>query len=91
MELRWRVNELSGSREFVPGRNDVIVPVRPGEILQTAEACLAIPAAPKMFFNGYQSWTHCPEYSADDRIRGLSGLVGSWELLSVCRVVASFT
>ena len=25
----------------------------------------------KIFINGYQTWTHCPEYSIDSKIRGL--------------------
>lgn len=28
----------------------------------------------KIFMNGYQTWTTCPEYSRDDRIRGLHGI-----------------
>ena len=28
----------------------------------------------KIFMNGYQTWTNCPEYGKNDRIRGLNGL-----------------
>ena len=28
----------------------------------------------KIFMNGYQTWTHCPEYGKNDKIRGLNGL-----------------
>ena len=28
----------------------------------------------KVFMNGYQTWTHCPEYGKQDRIRGLHGI-----------------
>ena len=76
MELKWRVNDRSGSAEIVPGENRVIVPVRPGEVFTAAEGCLRMPPSEKMFFNGYQSWTYCPEYTVNDRIRGLSGLPG---------------
>lgn len=48
-----------------------------GEIFSLVQAELSTPPAAKMFFNGFQTWTHCPEYQPEDRIRGLHGLP-SW-------------
>lgn len=72
-ELKWRVNERAGSFPIRPGENRLSVPVRPDEVLNTVRAELSIPPSPKMFFNGYQTWTYCPEYAPGDRIRGLGG------------------
>ncbi len=74
MELKWQVNDQQGVREIFPGSNHIHVPVRQGSMISRAEAQLVVPPAPKMFFNGYQTWTYCPEYRPDDRIRGLHGL-----------------
>lgn len=48
----------------------------PQGIIQSARASLEVPMEPdeKLFMNGYQTWTWCPEYTASDSIRGLSGL-----------------
>lgn len=73
-ELKWNVNKRSGIFTIQPGENHLSVPVQPGETLTTVKALLSVPAAAKMFFNGYQTWTCCPEYSPQDRIRGLAGL-----------------
>lgn len=74
MELQWRVNEKEGSFRLSPGCSSIFVHLDQGEVLKRAEAEIEVPAAPKMFFNGYQTWTHCPEYSPSDKIRGLHGL-----------------
>ncbi len=74
MELKWRVNDTEGIREIIPGPCHIAVPVAQGETIRGAEARLAVRPAQKMFFNGFQSWTYCPEYTAGDRIRGLNGL-----------------
>ena len=71
MEIKWRVNDRSGSQNFIPGKNILTVPVAKGEVFTRVEAEILIPPSPKMFFNGYQSWTHCPEYKASDLIHGL--------------------
>ena len=38
----------------------------------------------QIFMNGFQTWTYCPEYTVNSRIRGLHGLpkgiVGNWSL-----------
>ena len=74
MELQWHVNDQTGSREFVPGINIITVSVEPGEVITCAEAVLSVPPSPKLFFNGFQTWTHCPEYSPESRIRGVRRL-----------------
>ena len=73
MILKWRVNEQRGSHEITKGSNCIIVQVKPGEVLNCVEARLPFRASRKMFFNGYQTWTYCPEYTPYDRIRGLNG------------------
>ncbi|MCH5192929.1 MAG: alpha-galactosidase [Oscillospiraceae bacterium] len=35
---------------------------------------LTVPDNVKIFMNGYQTWTNCPEYGKYDRIRGLHGI-----------------
>ena len=74
MELKWQVNEQSGTYEFTPGKNQISAPVTPGEVFYCVEARLEFEPSKKMFFNGYQTWTHSPEYEPRHRIRGLHGL-----------------
>ena len=71
MKLNWQVNDHSGTWEFTPGENRVVVPIPAGEPLLRAEAELSVPLSEKLFFNGYQTWTHSPEYTPLDRIRGM--------------------
>lgn len=40
----------------------------------TAKVEVAIPDSAKIFMNGYQTWTYCPEYTKKSRIRALNGL-----------------
>lgn len=35
---------------------------------------LSVDADEKIFMNGYQTWTNCPEYGTNDKIRGLHGV-----------------
>lgn len=48
----------------------------PQGIIQSVQASVAVPVDPeeKIFMNGYQTWTYCPEYSLTDSIRGLDDL-----------------
>lgn len=68
-------HSLHGRHTLVQGENH-IVPELPAGTLQsaTAELPLIISQDEKIFMNGYQTWTYCPEYRADSRIRGLHGL-----------------
>ena len=74
MECRWNVNNYEGSCEIRPGENHILFPIKPGTPLFRAEAAIDIPASEKMFFNGYQTWTHSPEFEPHHKIRGLHGL-----------------
>lgn len=60
---------LRGSRELKPGENSVNVPLPEGTLEQVS-AVVSLPLAEgeKIFMNGYQTWTFCPEYTAADRI-----------------------
>ncbi|MBQ7737967.1 MAG: alpha-galactosidase [Oscillospiraceae bacterium] len=79
-ELLWRI-ELEDGREFT-GREEWkegTVSVRrelPTGVLRavSAEVSLPVPDGDKVFINGFQSWTACPEYGSEDRIRSLRHL-----------------
>ncbi|MBQ6470272.1 MAG: alpha-galactosidase [Lachnospiraceae bacterium] len=78
--LQWKIR-LSEETVFLGAE-----PFRNGRVLVTAElpeghlsSCAARVLMPtsdrvKIFMNGYQSWTNCPEYTKTDRIRGLNHL-----------------
>lgn len=63
--------------EFSPGPG--VVHLRPdlpqGEIGEiTAAIPLTLGEGEKIFLNGYQTWTYCPEYTRDGHIRGIRGI-----------------
>lgn len=74
MKLTWNVNSLSGTVELVPGSNHITAELPADTVIDSVTATVTIPVAPKMFFNGYQTWTSCPEYTPDSHIRGLNVL-----------------
>ena len=74
MRINFYVNDAKYSRELSPGSNIIEVPVTKHEVINRIKGGITVKPAEKMFFNGYQTWTHCPEYSKHDRIRGLHGL-----------------
>lgn len=74
MRISWQVNGRAYSAKIEAGANHFKAPVKDGEILESITATLNFPKAEKMFFNGYQTWTYCPEYTEKDHIRGLNGL-----------------
>lgn len=76
MELKWQVNEHKGSQEFFPGKNVLRVKLDPGEITLQVKASIRVSPAPKMFFNGFQSWTYSPEFTSKNKIRGTHGIPG---------------
>lgn len=39
-----------------------------------AELSVKVSKEEKVFMNGYQTWTYCPEYGKNDKIRGLHGV-----------------
>ena len=60
---------LRGSRELEPGANIVKVSLPEGK-LESVSGVVELPIArdEKIFMNGYQTWTFCPEYTAEDRV-----------------------
>ena len=69
-EIRLAGGEtLRGSRELKPGENIVSLSLPEGE-LESVSGVVELPLAEgeKIFMNGYQTWTFCPEYTAEDRI-----------------------
>ena len=43
----------------------------------TAKLDIPLSDTAKIFMNGFQTWTYCPEYTKKSRIRGLHGIPGS--------------
>ena len=64
MQLNWTVNEHEGVA-LLEEETHISVCLD-NEIIEKAEAVLKIQPSEKMFFNGYQTWTWCPEYTKDD-------------------------
>ena len=67
-KMKWQVNSQHGECEL-QGIN--IISVELNGKVEKAEAVLNVAPGEKMFFNGYQTWTWCPEYTVNDWIRGL--------------------
>ncbi len=74
MQISWKVNNLKGSCKLNHGANHIIVPMPEGTTLKEVSAKLPFAKSSKMFFNGFQTWTNCPEYTPYSKIRGLHGL-----------------
>ena len=61
---------LQGSFEMNPGERRVVCNLPKGRLRSvTATAPLHVADGEKIFMNGYQTWTYCPEYTAQDMIR----------------------
>lgn len=70
--VNWRMNRLKGNFDL-----DTInrIKVDVGDaVMEDAIATVRVRRAEKMFFNGYQTWTWCPEYTRYSIIRGLRRL-----------------
>ena len=65
----------TGRTSLSCGSIPVVCTLPEGE-LKSAVATVSLPIADgeKIFMNGYQTWTNCPEYTRRDKIRGLHGL-----------------
>jgi alpha-galactosidase len=81
MKLDWEVRltggtVLRGSEEVpVTGAVRVVCPLPAGTLASvTAAMPLAMAEDEKVFLNGYQTWTYCPEYGKYDKLRGLRGV-----------------
>ena len=68
-EISWKVVNQQGKCDLQT-INDITVELN-DELLDVVEANLHVPRAPRMFFNGYQTWTWCPEYKNYSVIRDL--------------------
>ena len=61
---------LQGSFELEPGVRHVVCSLPKGHLQSvTATTPLHVAEDEKIFMNGYQTWTYCPEYTARDAIR----------------------
>lgn len=74
VETRQGLRKICGSAEFAK-----VLHLRPelpeGKILSAqAEVSLPCGAEERIFMNGFQSWSYCPEYTTTDKIRGLRHL-----------------
>lgn len=88
-EKRVLSSKLSPNYSPLPGGGKAAVirvaPKFDHDRIVTAEALMSIEKPySKIFMNGFQTWTYCPEYTPSDRIRGLHGLpkpvVNAWAL-----------
>lgn len=70
---------LEGTAAFSPDCGVLrIRAALPAGILTDARAELpwAMGETERLFMNGYQTWTHCPELGKQDKLRGLDGVPG---------------
>ena len=79
MRIEWHVStdkeEFAGAINHESGPLHVRIPCVASEIESIlADIHLEIDDDEKIFMNGYQTWTACPEYTKNDKIRGLHGL-----------------
>lgn len=64
-----------GVQLFSSGRTRVVLGLPEGVIQSvTGRMFLPLDRDEKIFMNGFQSWTHCPENDRSSRIRGLQGI-----------------
>lgn len=70
-DLEWQPLPAGGRAAYA-----IIAPELPEGHIASAEAFLRIRdvSNDRIFMNGYQTWTYCPEYTVHDRIRGLNGV-----------------
>ena len=85
MELKWTITveqkdgptALAG-RAVLPEKGGAlhVAPTLPEGAIQSVEAVLPLPLekGEKVFMNGYQTWTNCPEYGPRARLRGITGI-----------------
>ncbi|MDE6031861.1 MAG: alpha-galactosidase, partial [Oscillospiraceae bacterium] len=76
-ELRWKVETDGGTysgRETDPRGAVRVRPDVPEGTVQKITAVLPCKMAEdeRLFMNGFQTWTYCPEYKKNDKIRGVT-------------------
>lgn len=66
---------LSGTIALTGGENRLVLDLPEG-IIEDARASMSLEMGDdeRVFMNGFQSWTFCPEYSSDSKIRSLRRL-----------------
>ena len=71
-EIRYAIavkglSPVSGQQELVPGKN-IIAPYLPIGELASAKATVPVRLGEdgRIFMNGFQTWTYCPEYNRSD-------------------------
>ena len=83
--LKWRIQiaqkdgptVLMGKTELPEKTGELhLVPSLPEGTIESVSAVLPLELekGERVFLNGYQTWTHCPEYGPKDRLRGLNGI-----------------
>ena len=81
-ELRWRIEladgkVFTGVREVTEGEVRVVCGLPEGKLRSvTAQMLFPLDGDDRVFVNGFQSWTNCPEYGRSDYIRSLRRLPG---------------
>lgn len=78
-ELRWNVNvgdrAINGAADSAQGAVRIRCDAPAGVIKKiTAVLPFEMGDDERLFMNGYQTWTYCPEYKKRDKIRGLAHL-----------------
>ena len=77
-ELHYKIELQSGERFLgsvrAEGETRVVLPLHGALRSVTAAMTVDLSAEEKIFMNGFQTWTYCPEYTRRDRIRSLRHL-----------------
>lgn len=67
--------EVKGRRDGLCGEVRIVESLPVGKLASvTAELPLSLSGGEKIFMNGFQTWTYCPELGRNDRIRSLRHL-----------------
>ena len=80
MELQYEIRmeggfSLRGRRELLPGSLRLTETLPAGLLASVrAELPVALARDGRIFMNGYQTWTYCPEYGREDYTRGVGPL-----------------
>ncbi|MDO5439815.1 MAG: hypothetical protein Q4F09_07325, partial [Erysipelotrichaceae bacterium] len=79
MKILWKIltdtETKQGEGYFALGSNCLKTDLAEGIVKDlNAEIDLKVESDEKIFMNGYQTWTDCPEYSPSDKQRGLNRL-----------------
>ena len=78
MKAEWKIVTSEGSDsgviELQKGENHIHSDVKGILSSCTMELSLKCSSSEKIFMNGYQTWTTCPEYTPSSSIRGLHGI-----------------